>query len=537
MNFTITPDTNVSILMCPIEIDNINQISFTDINTQNNYFDTLPSLEVENCTFQRHDNYIRFPACIDEILEYNYVRYKNTHFGDKWFYAFIERMEFINTNCTAIYIKTDVFQSWQFDIVYKPSFIEREHVNDDTIGLHTVPENLETGEYINQGTPVELNYNDFYICVGLSEDILLNNNETAHNSYNGVVSGLTYIILETETDVNRLIFRYNQASKIDAVYSLFMIPKGYVSDISWLTDSTGTFNFQYVGNQDTPFNLGNVEILKPTMIGDINNGYTPKNNKLLTFPFVYLEATNNVGANIVYNYELFTDSSGNYTNQINFKAYGSISPGCNIKVVPQNYKFVPNDNLNEGFNGAKLPVGGWINDVFTNWLTQNGVNIALSSASNILQLASGVQLSKGTSSSVQGASQITSSSLGLADTIASVYEHSLIPNQAEGNTNSSDIIFAMKKSSPSFYKKTIRTEYAEIIDNYFSAYGYKVNALKRPNIAGRRNWNYVRTINLNIEGDIPQSAIEELKNIFNNGVTIWHNPGTFLDYSQSNPII
>ena len=29
----------------------------------------------------------------------------------------------------------------------KPSFIEREHVSDDTIGIHTVPEGLETGPY------------------------------------------------------------------------------------------------------------------------------------------------------------------------------------------------------------------------------------------------------------------------------------------------------------------------------------------------------------------------------------------------------
>ena len=45
-------------------------------------------------------------------------------------------------------IETDVWQSWMFDITFKNSFIEREHVNDDTFGLHTVPEGLDTGEYI-----------------------------------------------------------------------------------------------------------------------------------------------------------------------------------------------------------------------------------------------------------------------------------------------------------------------------------------------------------------------------------------------------
>ena len=45
-------------------------------------------------------------------------------------------------------ILTDVFHTWQCDITYNQCFVEREHVNDDTVGLHTVPENVETGEYI-----------------------------------------------------------------------------------------------------------------------------------------------------------------------------------------------------------------------------------------------------------------------------------------------------------------------------------------------------------------------------------------------------
>ena len=78
---------------------------------------------------------------------------------------------------------------------------------------------------------------------------------------------------------------------------------------------------------------------------------------------------------------------------------------------------------------------------------------------------------------------------------------------------------------------------ARVIDNYFTMYGYKVNRLKVPNIYGRENWNYVKTIGANIEGDIPEEDINELKNIFNAGVTLWHNASTYLDYTQSNSII
>ena len=57
-------------------------------------------------------------------------------------------MKYVNDEMTDIYINLDVFQTYQFDFIYKKSFVEREHVNNDSVGLHTVPEGLETGEYV-----------------------------------------------------------------------------------------------------------------------------------------------------------------------------------------------------------------------------------------------------------------------------------------------------------------------------------------------------------------------------------------------------
>ena len=84
---------------------------------------------------------------------------------------------------------------------------------------------------------------------------------------------------------------------------------------------------------------------------------------------------------------------------------------------------------------------------------------------------------------------------------------------------------------------SIKQEYAKVIDTFFDMFGYKVNIVKLPNLTGRTNWNYVKTIGANIEGDIPENDLNEIKTIFNNGVTLWHNPSTYLDYSQSNNIL
>jgi hypothetical protein len=84
---------------------------------------------------------------------------------------------------------------------------------------------------------------------------------------------------------------------------------------------------------------------------------------------------------------------------------------------------------------------------------------------------------------------------------------------------------------------SVRAEVARTIDEYFSMFGYKVNRVKLPNISGRRNWNYVKTIGCYIDGDVPQDDMQEIKDMFNKGVTLWHNPNTFADYSQNNDII
>lgn len=84
---------------------------------------------------------------------------------------------------------------------------------------------------------------------------------------------------------------------------------------------------------------------------------------------------------------------------------------------------------------------------------------------------------------------------------------------------------------------SVRPEMAYMIDQYFNAYGYKVNDLKVPNITGRINWNYVKTIGSTVHGDIPQSSIDRLNRMFDTGITFWHHPQTFHQYWQPNDIV
>ena len=545
----ITPQTNLKLLKCHLNLDNSNQLNFSNATTQYNYFNSLTKLEASNFTYQRKDNVIKYPAHIDSIIEYNYVMYQNSNYSSKWFYAYIVRMEYVNDNMTNIYIKTDPWQTWQFNITFMRSFVEREHVNDDTVGLHTVPESLETGEYIcNSRVKLYEGDSNTTICALCSDipDEVQSTLSVTLNSYNSIFNGCYILVFDPENTnlaISNFLRAMDKLNKADAVVSIFLVP-------TTLVNGTVTYTVCNidVGNRQTittkcgvlPTSTGAVTLATSTAFTAPTtlNGYTPKNNKLRTYPYSYFYISNNAGSDINFNYEDFASGSAS------FKTLGAITPGCSIRCVPLNYKKLADtssstNSFNAGISVAKYPICAWKSDTYINWLTENGVNLSLQVAGGVLSAGVGLATIIGTggAGALAGGGMVAGGVGAIINAIASDYQHSLIPDQAKGNTNTGDVIFSSGNLDVVAYKMSVRSEYAQIIDGFFSMYGYKVNTSKVPNLTGRTNWNYVKCIDVNIEGYIPQEDLQELKGMFNEGITIWHNPTTFLDYSQNNAII
>ena len=125
----VIPNSTIILLKCPISLDNKNQLTFGSKEEQYNYFINQPHEILDNATYQRKDGVIRYPDVIDNIIDYDYVMYQNESYSDKWFYAFITNMTYVNDGMTLINIITDVWQTWQFDIDIKRSFVEREMID------------------------------------------------------------------------------------------------------------------------------------------------------------------------------------------------------------------------------------------------------------------------------------------------------------------------------------------------------------------------------------------------------------------------
>lgn len=533
----VTPNTVLYLLKSPIELDNLNQLTFSNATAQFEYFDSLPKIDVHNITYQRKDNVIRFPAHIDSIMEYNYVMYQNSNYGDKWFYAFVTGMEYLNDSTTLITIKTDVYQTWMFDITVKRSFVIREHTNNDTIGSNVVPEGIETGEYVitesnpftylrdvvNTGDDVP---NQSVLVVGVTRDPLESTLPKLYgSSLRGTYSGVKYYCLENDTSMNNLLKTFAEKGFIDDVITLFIAPRSL---------ALLTYNWREVNLGYGAYSILEVDPLAPSQFRTIEmqfnfpttlNGYTPKNKKLFTKEFSYVYGTNYCGASATYYYEYFRN------NICKFRLRGVLTPGCSIESLPANYQTADNSEYNAAtfsLPASKLPLCNWNSDQFTNWLAQNGTNRAfsygLSSATAIAGAALGSPMT------------ILDGIGGILNNIAEYKTHSFAPNENSGTLNNSDANFASSRCF-GYYCMSVSASMARKIDSVFSAIGYATNEMKIPNVTGRRNWNYVQTKAVAIQGTIPQTDLQEIKNMFDNGVTFWHNPNTFLDYSQNNDII
>ena len=519
----VTPNSRIRLLKCPIELDNKNQLTFATLNDQLNYFFSLPYLEYDNCSYQRKEGVVRYKTGtnagdvqFEDLLSYNYCMYQNTSYDNKWFFAFVTKIEYINDGLTEITLETDVLQSWKFEIVYRNSFIERAHIpkNEDTRGGNLLPENLEIGEYTSQFvSKFPIGDSHVVMATTINPSTL---QATSGGTYGGIYSGVGYYIFNSIASLDSRLNAMAGAGVSEGIVSLFYCPDFITGYNSASFDGNGVAS------------VPNYQVVSPSIMVPLTpstlNGYTPKNNKLFSWPFVGYVLSNNSGGSIVYHLEDFVNS-GNNLGEI--KVYGTCCPGASVRAIPVNYKCNGYENNEYGLTMGKLPVCSYPVDSYINWLTQQSVNIGLEYTKDIL--ATGLNIASG--NVVGGANSLGS----IFSSMNEQRVRSMVPVEAKGNLNSGDVSFTSGNLTYTGYLTTIKYQFARSIDDYFSMFGYKLNRIQNAAMfESRSNWNYIKTIGLNITGDIPQEDMQKIKDIFDNGITFWHNPSTFLDYSQTN---
>lgn len=523
----IAPNTSIIILKnIPLDVTYTHTIYFSSATAQYNYFSNKKKYTQEKCSYTS-PNKIRVGIKSDNLYDCNYIMYKNTNFTNKWFYAFITHVEYVNNEVAELTILIDVMQTWMFDYEIRPSFVEREHVTSDNIGEHLIDEGLAIGDYITN-TIGSKYFTEWWIIVGST--MIVSNGEVVSapsNVYGGIYSGIHWTAWNMTQAVGVLPTLLNNPELADAIVSMFMIPEDMLSPTQ-------------VSGEELKKDMREPQIIAVPR-GQTLDGYVPRNKKLLSYPYRALVLSNNNGDAVTLKFENFDDDE---TEAIHY--VGGIQPNSSIIAYPVNYLHEQR-NTNNSVAISGYPQCAWTKDVYSNWLASQSIrNVyteerfyrnALSNMINggIKTIASANPLAL----LDYGASgfKTVNSQLDMYSKMTEEKEvHALIPDSVRGTVANGSTNISINKFGFMVQNRSIRSQYAKSIDEYFDMYGYKVNRVKTPNISTRPQWNYVKTIGVNIVGSCPNDDIATIKSIFDNGITFWRNGDNVGKYNLDNRI-
>lgn len=289
----ITPDSYIKLVRFDVTPEH--QITFSDGVSQIDYLkNQLEGIVLEASSYQRKDFKVRFPVLIDTIEKYNYMIVQNLPYNYKYFFYYITDMEYVNDEMTDVYIKLDVFQTYQFEFQYNKSYIEREHVNSDNVGENTIPEGIEKGEFILNKKESVSDFERIVYVVQVKKTFE-DGNIASSTNLGGIQGKGAYYVCRFYKNVIEVLNHYlneDEGTTIDDVETIYMIPYNYTNfniNPSLIDDSDGWIIQIGViyGMMNNP-NTITKAINKPTTI----DGYNPINKKLLTKEFNYLVVSN-----------------------------------------------------------------------------------------------------------------------------------------------------------------------------------------------------------------------------------------------------
>ena len=564
----IQPDTIVQFLNVPFDPDYENTMYWATESDQNVYMTARVTLAINNNSYQRKSRgVIRVgwtadletpkKGVINTLYNSNYMRFKNASYENKWFYAFVRKVEYVNNNTVDVYYDIDVMQTWACDYNLLQCFVERQHTVTDLIGEHTVPEGLEHGEYFGEAlavssgdqvgntkfeytpalclittfdsqgdySPGSIIYGRFAqgnIFSGLYYTIwqLIPGNVQAINDTLEAISGGGDVITVDGVKIPRFL--------ADGVISLFMMPwefAGAITGGSAVAAKLLSFDIRTNGSY---------------LIGS----YRPRNKKLLCYPYNMMYITNNQGNTAEYRWE---DFSNPISCQVN--VWGNVSPNGGLMLAPAGYKGYSGENVDEMIQVSGFPQCSWTYDAYKAWVAQNAgtigasiVGLAAQWASIIApvgaNLASGAMDLSGYVGQHTGVDLVPMSSPGTGligatlGAMAQIYDHKRKPPQAHGNGNVT-LTYQAGLLTFFFYRKHIKEEYAQMIDEFFDMYGYRINSVKVPNPAARPCYTYVKTVGCAVDGSLPADDAKKIQSIFDKGIRFWKSTATFGNYNPS----
>lgn len=284
-----------------------------------------------------------------------------------------------------------------------------------------------------------------------------------------------------------------------------------------------------------------VTISYPTAL----DGLTPKNNKMLTYPYISLVVATSNGDSENFRYEWFNPADNNRV--IKFKLESVVLPSVQCLLSPMNYKKYDGGTATSVCRDLSLPITVFpkyhINtDTYKMYIGKNLYRDSFGIVNSLLNMGIGIVAG---APAVGGAAMSTFNTM--TEMVSRYYEASLQPPGLIGQVGTGDVKVARGKFGYSFLGMSVDYEHAMVIDNYFTRYGYKLARSivpSRNNNGKRKNFTFIKTVECNItivHNNMTQDDEKAIEAIYNRGVRFWYgrNNGVRLykDYSVDNPIV
>lgn len=532
----------------------------------------------------------------------NYGMFDNP--DDRRYYFDIRGVEYVNENVTRVHFSVDLLATYMFDYARTSQRVLREHVNDDSVGANIQPEPVGTGELTvdwqtrtssSQDGMGQSSYN-FDLrepCIFIFAGDQSDGNKVYAGVLDGTVEGACCWAAPLAIQENGEYFtggftdwlwsmnRNNKAESIVAMtnfpLALANIPQSGLYEVTPLFGDSG----EHFTTKRISFHVHDI----PTTV----DGYTPRNNKLLTYPYCFMRATNYKGQYRDYRYEFFGPAA-EYSAPA-FQIKGSPDPAGDIWAIPINYNGAAAENPEFAITMGGIPQVSWPFNSYENWLAGNAGSLAMNMLSAATMFIPGIgairtagvasklagAVSSATRSAVTragsrslfdpavtaagasvasdltgyagmtrlaGQAMLGSGAAQLANTAATLYDQSNVPDAVRGQATSAATA-GVGAYGFSFLGMCVREDFAKSIDDFFTVYGYACNENKVPNETGRKNYNFVQTENaafransnaLNTMG-VPASAMAAINAMYDEGIWFWHDPATAGDFTDDNPIV
>lgn len=526
MNY-IQPNSTIKLLSgVKLKNDYLHSKYNTSAEEQYNSFNAYTYKELNDLSYTRYSaNVITVEISMSEALKCNYIMFKNTDYENKWFYAFVTKIEYVNNNNVKMYYEIDEIQTWYFESHYNQCYVEREHTATDGLFEHLIPEDMPAGDYI-------INSSEFTEDIAKDWLIILAYSDTGSSGVNtgtkraNLYSGLS-LYSQTFDDegieaMNNKIGSLVEDNKADSIVAIYMTPKVF-------TPISGSDSVDAIQLSISP----NTTSL---------DGYVPKNKKLFNYPYNFLDVSNGQSSHSEFRYEYVTDYGA---GSLIFQVYCDGLPSAKALLRPVNYAGTTTGNWDKTLTSPTFPLCSWSTDYYQAWMAQNSLSTSADIAGSLLGGVAGTGMfavGLATANPVLTAtgafsatSALTSATVNVTKSINSVNVAKTHGDNFNGEP-SGNVLAGLRRIGFWFFKKSINHDLAESYDKYLTMYGYKVNTVKIPNPANRPSYTFIKTIGCNITGECPNEALNVMNNAHDHGITFWRNLAEIGNYDVNNQV-